>query len=168
MTPPTSSARTRLWSARAISPSRTSQPISLGRPADGLGRFQVAAADEHGEPREKAPLALVEQVVAPGDGAAQRLLALGQVARAGRQDAELVLESLEDRVGLKQLDAGRRELDRQRHPVEPGADPGDGRGVLVRDREVRPDGEGAGDEQPDRLVLRDPGGREVALARWAG
>ena len=63
-------------------------------------RLELAAADEHGEPREQPPLALVEQVVAPGDRAAQRLLALRQVARAGRQDAELVLEPLEDRLGL--------------------------------------------------------------------
>ena len=38
--------------------------------------------------------------------------------------------------GDEQLDPGRGELDRERHAVEPGADRGDGRGVLVGDREA--------------------------------
>ena len=66
-----------------------------------------------------------------------------------------MLEALEDRVRREQLDPGGGELDRERHAVEPGGDPGDGRGVLVRDPEVRPDGDGAGDEQADRLELGD-------------
>ena len=37
------------------------------------------------QPGEQAPLACVEQVVAPGDRAAERLLALRQVARPGRR-----------------------------------------------------------------------------------
>ena len=109
------------------------------RPADRLGAVELAAADEDRQPGEQAALARAEQVVAPGDRAAERLLALGQVARAGRQDAELVLEPLEDRLGREELHPGRRELDRERHPVEPGGDPRDGRRVLVRDPEVGPD-----------------------------
>ena len=39
--------------------------------------------------------------------------------------------------------------------MEPGADRGDGRGVLVGDREARPDGDGPLDEQADRRVLAE-------------
>ena len=163
MTPPISSARTRLWSVRAMRPSRTSQPISAAGPqtASAVSRSQPPTNTASRESSRRSPSA--EEVVAPGDRPAQRLLPLGQVAGAGREDAELVLETLEDRLGLEQLDPRRGELDRQRHAVQPGADPGDGRSVLVRHREVRPNGDGAGDEQPDRLVLRDLGRGEVAL-----
>ena len=50
VTPSISSARTRLWSASDISPSRTSTAELVGRPADRLGRLELAAADEHGQP----------------------------------------------------------------------------------------------------------------------
>ena len=39
----------------------------VGGTADPLRGRQVAAADEHREPGEQPPLALAEQVVAPGD-----------------------------------------------------------------------------------------------------
>ena len=113
----------------------------VGRPADRLGRLDVEAAGERGQPPQEPPLALAQQVVAPGDRAAQRLLALGQVARSRGQHAELLLEAAQDRVGRQELRPGRRQLDRERHPVEPGADRGDGRGVVVRDLEVGPDGD---------------------------
>ena len=89
------------------------------RTADRLGRREIAPGGEDRQPIEQPLPAVVEQVVAPGDRAAKRLLAFGQVARTGRQDIELVIEPDQDRVGAEQLDAGRRELDRERHPVEP-------------------------------------------------
>ena len=105
--------------------------------ASALSSSQPPTKTDSRASRRRSPG--VEQVVAPGDRAAQRLLALGQVARSGGQDAELMLEALEDRVGREELDAGRGELDRERHAVEAGGDAGHGRGVLVRDLEVRPD-----------------------------
>ena len=89
------------------------------RTADRLGRGEVAPGGEDRQPIEQPLPAVVEQVIAPGDRAAERLLAFGQVARAGRQDIELVIEPDQDRVGAEQLDPGRRQLDRERHPVEP-------------------------------------------------
>ena len=83
------------------------------RPRQGRTRRQ------DGQPIEQPLPAVIEQVVAPGDRAAKRLLTFGQVARAGRQDIELVIEPDQDRVGAKELDARRRQLDGQRHPVEP-------------------------------------------------
>ena len=128
-----------------------------GRAADGLGRLEVAAAGEDGQAVEEPPPAVVEQVVAPGDRAAQRLLARRQVARAGRQQVELVLEPGEDRVGRQELDPGGGQLDGERHAVEAGADRGDRRGVLVGDREPRLDRDRPLDEQADGLVLAEGG-----------
>ncbi len=48
-------------------------------------------------------------------------------------------------------DPGRRQLDRQRQPVQPAADLGDGGGVLGGQREVGPGGLGALDEEPHRV-----------------
>jgi hypothetical protein len=48
-----------------------------------------------------------------------------------------------------------RQLDRQGQAVEPHADLGDRRGILVRDVEVRLDGAGALDEQGDGLELAE-------------
>ena len=93
-----SSTLIRLWSTSAISPSRMSPPISDDGPQIASADVEVAAAGEDRQSIEQPPAALVEQVVAPGDRAAQRLLARGQVARAGGQDVELVLEADEDRV----------------------------------------------------------------------
>ena len=130
--------RIRLWSASATSPSTTRSQL-VGWPADGLRGGEVDAALEDGQAVEEQPVALVEQVVAPRDRAAQRLLALGQVTRAAERAGELVLEPGANGVGREELDPGGRQLDGQRHPVEPRRDGGDGRRVLVRDAEVRPD-----------------------------
>ena len=48
----------------------------LARVADGLDGFQRAAADEHRQSPEQLLVCRREQVVAPGDRATQRLLAL--------------------------------------------------------------------------------------------
>ncbi len=126
----------------------------LGRwTADRLGRGEVAPGGEDGQPVEQPPAALVEKVVAPGDRAAERLLAFGQVARSGRQDVELVIEPDEDRVRAQQLDARGGKLDRERHPVEPCADRSHRGRVLVGDAEPGANGDRPLDEQTDRRVL---------------
>ena len=94
-------------------------------------------------------MAVVEEVVAPGDGAPERLLAFGQVARPGRQQCQLVLQPRAQRVRREELDPGSGKLDGEWHPVEPRGDGGNRRRVLVRDMEVRTDRGRAGDEQPD-------------------
>jgi hypothetical protein len=76
-----------------------------------------------------------------------------------------VLEPGKDGVGREQLHPGRGELDRERHPMEPGADAGDSRRIVVGHGEVGPHGDRAGDEEPDRLVLGDRVRRQVPLAR---
>ena len=127
------------------------------RVADPLDHRQVASPHEDRETGEQPPAGFVEEVVAPGDRAAQRPLALGQVARGRGQQLQAMLQALQDRVRGEDLDACGRQLDRERQALERGADPGDGGRVLVRDAEVRPDGERPRDEEPDRLVLAERG-----------
>ena len=87
-----SSTRTRLWSASSPIRSMTSPPTSDAGPqtASAASSWNPPANTDSRSSRRRA--AVVEQVVAPGDRAAQGLLALGQVARARRQDVEVVLE----------------------------------------------------------------------------
>jgi hypothetical protein len=56
--------------------------------ADLLGCEEREPSDENGEPGEEQLLVLVEQLVAPGDGVAERALAVGQVARASGEDGK--------------------------------------------------------------------------------
>ena len=129
----------------------------LAGDADGLGRVEGPAAHEHAESLEELALRLVEQVVAPGDGRPERLLARRQVARSTREERQTIAESRQDGLRAQEAKAGRRELDRQRQAVEPCRDLGDGRGVLVGDLEVRAGRDGSLDEQADRGVLRQRG-----------
>ena len=166
--PATSSGLIRLWSSRAITPSTMSPPISADGPQIASADGEVEAAGEHRQAVEQPPGVLVEEVVAPGDRAAQRLLARRQVARAGGQQVELVLQPAEDRLGRQELDPRGGQLDGQRHAVEPGAD-GRHRGrVLVGDGEARPDRHRALDEQAHGGVLLDRGRVDDRATRRAG
>ena len=68
------------------------------RAAHRLGHLQVETAAEHRQPVDEAPSPVVEQVVAPADRAAQRLLALGDVAGSDRQQLEVMLEPSQDLI----------------------------------------------------------------------
>ncbi len=93
---------------------------------DRLGGLQ-GAAPEDGQPPEQRLLVRRQQVVAPGDGVAQGPLAGRQVARAAGQQRQPALHPLEHRPRRQRPDAGGGQLDRQRQPVQPLADLGDGR-----------------------------------------
>ncbi len=123
--------------------------------ADGLGGGERAAAGEDGEAREECLLVRAEQVVAPVDRRAERLLARGHVPWAAGEEVEALLEPGEQRLRREQLGARGRELDRERESVEADADLGDRGRVRVGDGEVGLDGPGAFDEERDRLVLRE-------------
>ena len=147
-----SSTRMRLWSTSSPIRSMTSPPTSDAGPQTRFGRLELEAAAEHRQAVDEPARPVVEQVVAPRDRATQRLLALGQVPRAGRQQVQVVLEPDQDLVRRQELDPGGRELDGEGHAVEGRADRRDRGRVGVRDREPRLDRAGAGDEQADRLV----------------
>jgi hypothetical protein len=63
---------------------------------DGFRRLRRGAAGEHGEARKARLLGVSQQVVAPVDGRAQRLLACGRVAGAGPERAERGVQAFGD------------------------------------------------------------------------
>ncbi len=77
-----------------------------------------AAAGEHREAGEQPLLVPVEEVVAPLDRRAQRLLA-GVCVATALQEIEAVREAIEDLRRRERLRAGSRELDGERQVVEP-------------------------------------------------
>ena len=127
--------------------------------ADDLGRIEAEPSFEHREAIEEQPVGHLEDLIAPGDRPAQRLLPRGQVTGPGCEQGELVFEPGEDRIGTEQLDPGGGKLDGQGHALEPRADRRHCRGIRVRDGKIRADRNGPGDEQADRLVRRE--GRQI-------
>jgi hypothetical protein len=73
------------------------------RVADGLGRGQRPAAAEHRQPGEEPLLGGREQVVAPGDGAAQGPLAVREGAGPAGQQRQAALEPGQDLLGGQDL-----------------------------------------------------------------
>ena len=120
------------WSARSAA------AIVVVR-ADGLRGRQVATAGEHRQPLEDALLVVEEQLVAPVDDGAQRLLARKRGARPAGEQAEPIVEPSGDLRDRERSGAGGGQLDGERQPVEPGADVGDDtRAGRRRARAARP------------------------------
>ena len=90
--------------------------------ADGDGRLDGAAPGEDGQAPEQGPLVHGQQVVAPGDGRFQRLVALGQIARAAGEQGQGAGEAGQDVLGREQAGTGGGQLDGQRQSVEAPAD----------------------------------------------
>jgi hypothetical protein len=124
------------------------------RPADGRGRLEGAAADEHAELAEQRLLVRSEQPVAPADGSPQGLVALGLVRPARDQQVQCVAEPRHQHLRRQHLHPGGRELDGQRQAVQASADLGHRRGVLGSEGPARPHGFGAQDEQRYRRCAR--------------
>ena len=127
------------------------------RIADLLDHGEIAAANEDREPGKEASAGVIKEVVAPGDGAAQRSLSLGKVARRGGEELQAVLQSFQDGVGCQYLDTRRGQRDREWEALQRGTDPGHGRRILVGDAEIGADGEGPCNEEPYRFVLVERG-----------
>ena len=83
-----------------------------------LGRLQREAAGEDGQAPEEHALLAGEQVVAPLDRGAQRLLARARGAAAGGEHVEAVAQPRRDLVERERRHARRGQLDGQRHAVE--------------------------------------------------
>jgi hypothetical protein len=123
-----------------------------------LGRLDgrhVEAVGEGRQPAQQRLLVGLQQVVAPIEGAAQRPLARGEVARAdGVQPDRRVPARQHGRRG-QHRHAGGRELDRQRQAIQAPADLGHRRDDVGRELEARVARPGADDEQRDgRAGLR--------------
>ena len=133
--------------------------------ADRFGGIQRAAAREHRQPGEQRPLTGPEQLVAPVDGGAQRVLTCGGVASAGRQQIQAVLQPREHRRGVEQLRPRGGQLERERKTVHGPADAGDGARVRIGQREVGANGPRAGHEQRHRLAEGQGLDRRVGAGR---
>ncbi len=135
------------------------------RLADGLGGRGGTAAGEHGQAREQQLLVGRQQVVAPVDCRAKRVLAFGQVAGAAAR--ELQRQEREELGGRVLARARGRELDRQREAVEPAADLGDLVCLLARPAEAGRDRGRARDEEPRRVAQRQRRDAVLVLGREA-
>ena len=158
-----SSCRSRLWSTRRSSPSRTSRIAVPIRLADRLGRLERRSRPtKTASARNSALLGCVEQVVAPGDRVAQRLLPRRQVARAAGQQRQALLQARQQRLRGEQLDPRRGQLDRQRQAVEAAQISATAGAFSLVEGEVGLDRLRPLDEQRDRLVLRAAASRRLA------
>ena len=113
------------------------------------------------ETAEERLLGGVEQVVAPPDRVAHRLLSQGQIPRAAAEQRQPLFQALQQRRRGQGLDARRGQLDRQREAIEPAHDFGHRRQRLGGQAEIGPDGLRALDEELDRA------GRPGVLDAWS-
>ena len=90
--------------------------------------------------------------MAPLDRPAEGPLPFWYVAGSGGQEVEPRSQASQDRVRSEKFRSAGRELDRQREPLEPHRDLGDGRRVVGRQLHARADGRGSLDEERHRLV----------------
>src|SRR5688572_5202525 len=96
---------------------------------------------------------MVEQLVAPVNGIAQRLLPYRQVTRSSSKQLQSVLYSLKQSLRRKQPDPGGGELNRQRQAVQPETDLSNRWCILIRYLKVRLYCLGALDKQPHGFIL---------------
>ena len=119
-----------------------------------FGRVEREAAGECCQPREHGLLGGIEQVVAPVDQRAQRLLSRQARPGAAREELEAVVQTLGDRFDRQRAHASGGELQRERNAVEAPADLDQRVRVLRGHGEPRLHGLGAIDEQPHGLELQ--------------
>ena len=133
--------------SRPASRARRAPGALVGRVADLLHRLERPAFVEAGEPAQQPLLVRVEERVAPADRRAERPLPQRQVAIAGGEEVQGVVEPLEESRGLEDPRAGGGQLEGERQAVEPAADLGDRRGVGLAQREAGLDLRGPLDEE---------------------
>ena len=93
---PASACWIRLLSTSDDRPSSTDRSGILARIADGLGALERPRSGEHREAPEQALLGVGQQLVAPVDRLAQRLLPDRQIAAAADEQREPALEARQD------------------------------------------------------------------------
>ena len=120
-------------------------------PGDRLGRLQRERAREHRHQPEHLPLVVVQQLVAPLDGGCQRPVPPGRQPVPAGQQREPVVQAVQQLRHPQCLHPGRRQLDRQRHPVQPRHDLRHRRPAVPVQREPRVGPPGPVREQRHRL-----------------
>ena len=122
---------------------------------ESFHRLERESAHEYTELAEQALLGRRQQVIAPGDRRPQRLLPFGQVPGAARKQGQAALQPRQQADGREYRQAGGRELQRQRQPVQAAADLGHRRRVGFGQLKVGPGVTRAGDEEGDRRNGRE-------------
>jgi hypothetical protein len=123
----------------------------LAAGGDGLGGLEREAAGEDRQPAPERPLGRRQQVVAPPDHRAQRLVpGQGGAAPLG-QEAEAVVQASGDLLRGQSGHPRGGQLDRERYAVEPPADLDDARGVPLGQVEAGQRAPRPLDEQPRGL-----------------
>ncbi len=89
--------------------------------ATGDGGFQREIACEDGEATQHRALSFRKQLIAPVEGRAERLMTRQGGAPAARQNPKPIVEVSRQFSHAEDVDARRRQLERQRHAVEPAA-----------------------------------------------
>jgi hypothetical protein len=105
--------------------------------AQALGRLEGPAADEDRQAPEQRALGRRKQVIAPGDGRAQRAVPRREVVRAAGEQEHPLPQAGRQLPWCEQLQAGRGQLEGEGEAVEPHADLRHGPGIAGGDREVR-------------------------------
>ncbi len=134
--------------------------------ADLDGGDHRRAPGEDGEPAEERALVFVEEVVAPVDQRAQRLVPRQRGARASGEKPQSLVEAPADFLDGHRAHACRSEFDRERDAVELRADRRERRRVVRGHREVRNARLSPFDEEPRRVVLRKT--LRCRVAPWIG
>lgn len=119
----------------------------VGRCTDCLRRVKGERTCEYRQPPEDRPLPLGEQGIAPVKRAPERLLACGHHSAPPGEQAEAVVEAVEDLRGREHTHACRRQFKGEGNAGEAGADTGDGGGILRRQREAGGNGLCPGKEE---------------------
>ena len=143
------------------------QPLGVSSATTRLDGLDVGTR-EAGHDGEEPLLGRRQELVAPVDRGAQRLLSLRQVARAAAQGAQAAAETLAKDLEREDAQTGRGQLDGQRQALEPATDVGHERGVVIGDAEVRPHGPGALDEEQHGLELLELLRRSVRATSAGG
>ena len=132
------------------------QLVHVSTGANGLGRAQIERAAEHRGAEEHGAFAVAEQVHTPRDRSLEGLLSWQRQARAAGEEAERIVEAVEDPRGRQRLGSRCGEFDRERDAVETLADLGDGRSVVVVEHETRSRPSSAIEEEADGVELTQP------------
>src|SRR5260370_7762890 len=119
---------------------RDGRRLGVHSSTDRLDGLEGAATDKDGEPPEEPLLIGVEQLIAPLDGPAQRLLPRWCVAYTTRQHRQSPAQPSEQRWWRQQFDAGGGQFNGQRQAIQAGTEfraPG-GSGIPHRETRLEP------------------------------
>jgi hypothetical protein len=128
-----------------------------------LGGLEAEAAGEDGEPPEQHALVGAEQLVAPVERGRERPLPRKRRAAARAEHAERVAQPLQYLFRREHADPCRRQLERERHAVEPDAELGHRAGVAHVDLEAGRSVRSPFGKQPHRPQAHEIGGRRQPL-----